>query len=304
MFAPPPVIPTRVFARIPDHLRVRGKVSRWAQVQRPGRVTDCFLEGPSFDRAGNLYLVDVAWGRVFRITPSGNVTVVAEYDGEPNGLKVHRDGRIFIADYRHGLMLLDPASGAVTPHLERDRLERFKGVNDLVFASNGDLYFTDQGLTGLHDPTGRLYCLRADGLLARLLDNIPSPNGLVLSLDETVVYVNVTRDNAVWRVPLLPDGGVFKVGAFIRLSGGGGPDGLAIDAEGRLAVAHLGLGAVWVFNAMGEPVARVNSCAGHSTTNVAYGGPDRKTLFITESDTGQVLAAELDVPGQPMFSHM
>jgi gluconolactonase len=304
MFAPPPTIQTRVFARIPEHLRIRGKTSPWARIQRPGRETDCFLEGPSFDRDGNLYLVDVAWGRVFRISPKGDVSVVAEYDGEPNGLKIHRDGRIFIADYRHGLMRLDPASGAVTPHLERDRLERFKGVNDLIFARNGDLYFTDQGLTGLHDPTGRLYCLHADGRLDLLLDNIPSPNGLVLSLDETTVYVNVTRDNAVWRVPLLPEGGVFKVGAFIRLSGGGGPDGLAIDTQGRLAVAHLGLGAVWVFSAIGEPVARIVSCAGHSTTNVAYGGPERKTLFITESDTGQVLAADLDVPGQPMFSHM
>jgi gluconolactonase len=304
MFAPPPVIPTRVFARIPDHLRIRGKISPWARIQRPGRETDCFLEGPSFDRDGNLYVVDVAWGRVFRISPAGDVVVIAEYDGEPNGLKIHRDGRIFIADYRHGLMRLDPASGAVTPHLERDALERFKGLNDLVFARNGDLYFTDQGLTGLHDPTGRLYCLRADGRLERLLDNIPSPNGLVLSLDESTVYVNVTRDNAVWRVPLMPDGGAFKVGASIRLSGGGGPDGLAIDSEGRLAVAHLGLGTVWMFNAIGEPVARIASCAGLSTTNIAYGGPERKTLFITESDTGQVLMADLDVPGQPMFSHM
>src|SRR5687767_6608386 len=125
MFAPPPVIPTRVFARIPDHLRIRGKTSRWARIQRGARETDCFLEGPSFDRAGNLYVVDVAWGRVFRISPTGDVAVIAEYDGEPNGLKIHRDGRIFIADYRHGLMRLDPASGAVTPHLERDALERF-----------------------------------------------------------------------------------------------------------------------------------------------------------------------------------
>jgi sugar lactone lactonase YvrE len=132
-------------------------------------------------------------------------------------------------------MRLDPATGAVTPHLERHALERFKGLNDLVFARNGDLYFTDQGLTGLHDPTGRLYCLRADGRLERLLDNIPSPNGLVLSLDESTIYLNVTRDNAVWRVPLLPDGSAFKVGAFIRLSGGGGPDGLAVIADTCMA---------------------------------------------------------------------
>jgi hypothetical protein len=61
------------------------------------------LEGPSFDRAGNLYCVDLAHGRVFPITPDRTWTVSAEYDGIPNGLKIHRDGRIFIADHRNGL---------------------------------------------------------------------------------------------------------------------------------------------------------------------------------------------------------
>jgi gluconolactonase len=302
MFAPPPDIPARLFVRLPDRFRITGRSNRWIDIQR--RVpTDCFLEGPSFDREGNLYVVDVAWGRVFRISPDAEVSLVAEYDGQPNGLKIHRDGRIFIADYRHGIMRLDPASGRVTPHLERPTLEPFKGVNDLVFASNGDLYFTDQGLTGLHDPTGRLYRLRADGRLDCLLDNLPSPNGLVLASDETAVFVNVTRDNAVWRVPLMPDGSAFKVGAFIRLSGGGGPDGLAIDEQGGLAVAHLGLGSVWLFSAAGEPLARVRSCAGSLTTSVAYGGTGRRSLYITESETGCVLVADMPVPGRRMFSH-
>src|SRR5512142_2538171 len=126
MFAAPPVVQTRVFARIPDHLRIVGRTNRWIDVQR-GRPTDCFLEGPSFDREGNLYVVDVAWGRVFRISPAGDVALITEYDGEPNGLKIHKDGRIFIADYRNGIMLLDPASGRVTPLLERAAVERFKG---------------------------------------------------------------------------------------------------------------------------------------------------------------------------------
>lgn len=173
-----------------------------------------------------------------------------------------------------------------------------------MFTANGDLYFTDQGLTGLHDPTGRLYRLTAkDSRLEVVLDGIPSPNGLVSNLDDTAIFVNVTRDNAVWRVPMMSDGKAFKVGAFIRLSGGGGPDGLAIDEAGNLAVAHLGLGTVWLFNPMGEPIGRIRSCAGLLTTNVAYGGKDRKTLFITESESGQILTAQLNVPGRGMFSH-
>lgn len=306
MFAAPPVIETQVFASIPDKFRVHGRTNRWVDVQRGGAPTECFLEGPSFDRHGNLFVVDVAWGRIFRISPDGrDVELFVEYDGEPNGLKIHRDGRLFVADYRHGIMVIDPDTREVRPHLERSILDRFKGINDLVFASNGDLYFTDQGMTGMHDPSGCLYRLGVDGELIRLLDNIPSPNGLVLSLDESAVFVNATRGNSVWRVPLWSGNRMpYKVGIFLQLSGAlGGPDGLAIDSAGNLAVAHIGLGVVWLFSRLGEPLARINSCRGLATTNLAYGGPDNKTLYITESDSGTILKAELDVPGQLMFSH-
>ncbi|MDB5871918.1 MAG: SMP-30/Gluconolaconase/LRE domain protein [Ramlibacter sp.] len=303
MYAAPPVIGTSVFARIPDSFRTPGRNTRWI-AERGGSPTSCFLEGPSFDRAGNLYVVDVAWGRIFRIAPDGRVELFTEYDGVPNGLKIHRDGRMFVTDARHGVMVIDPVTRAVTPFLERAALEHFKGVNDLVFASNGDLYFTDQGLTGLHDPSGCLYRLRADGRLECLLNNIPSPNGLVLNQAENTVFVNVTRGSCVWRVPLLPDGTPYKVGIFVQLSGGpGGPDGLAIDTAGNLAVAHIGLGTVWLFSHLGEPLKRITSCAGMATTNLAYGGPDNKTLYITESESGSVLCVQLEVPGQRMFSH-
>jgi gluconolactonase len=304
-FAAPADVDTEVFATIPDKYRLRRPATQWVKVQRRGADTDCFLEGPSFDRDGNLYVVDVAWGRIFRITPAADVELFTEYDGEPNGLKIHRDGRIFVADYRHGIMVVDPRSRRVEPYLERAQLDRFKGLNDLVFASNGDLYFTDQGLTGLHDPTGSLYRYTAAGRLDRLLDNIPSPNGLVLDMAETTVFVNATRGNCVWRVPMLADGSVYKVGVFIQLSGGlGGPDGLAMDAEGGLAVAHIGMGAVWLFDRLGEPRLRVRSCRGLATTNLAYGGPDGRDLFITESETGSILTARVAVPGRPMYSHL
>ena len=172
MFAPPEIIATEVFAEVPASLHRRATTG-WTETNRAGVATPSFLEGPSFDRDGNLYLVDIPHGRVFRVAPSGHFDVVAEYDGEPNGLKIHRDGRIFIADYKNGLMRLDPASGAVTPVLERRRSERFKGLNDLFFGANGDLYFTDQGETGLHDPTGRVYRLTPEGRLDCLVATVP-----------------------------------------------------------------------------------------------------------------------------------
>lgn len=304
MFAAPKNIETEVFARLPDEFRGCDPENEWVASQPAGSPPHSVLEGPSFDREGNLWCVDIPNGRVFRITPDGRFHLVTEYDGWPNGLKIHRDGRIFIADYKNGIMLLDPVNGKVTPYLVRANLERFKAVNDLFFARNGDLYFTDQGMTGLHDPSGRLFRVRANGQIDCLLDNVPSPNGLVMNLDESMVYLAVTRGNCVWRVPLRRDGGVAKVGIYVQLSGGwGGPDGLALDQAGDLAVAHVGMGSVWIFDARGEPVSRVRSCAENHTTNLAYGGPDGRTLFITESGSGCILKARVDHPGKVMYSH-
>ncbi len=305
MFAPPADIATRVFAQLPEQYLSAGEDNEWVCGQPAGSPARSVIEGPSFDRAGNLWCVDIPNGRIFRVSPDGRFTLVSEYDGWPNGLKFHRDGRIFIADYKHGIMLLDAETGEVTPYLVRANLERFKAVNDLFFARNGDLYFTDQGLTGLHDPTGRVYRVTPDGRVSCILDKVPSPNGLVMNLDETMLYVAVTRGNCVWRVPFTRSGEVAKVGIYVQLSGGwGGPDGLALDADGGLAVAHVGMGSVWVFDKHGEPTYRVRSCAGMHTTNVAYGGADNRTLFITESATGAILCADLPTPGKPMYSHM
>lgn len=301
MFHAPPDVQAEVFARIPEHPDHRRRTPAFVARQFHGAATPSFIEGPAFDRDGNLWLVDIPWGRIFRLTPGGTITQVAEYDGEPNALEFHADGRIFVADHKHGILTLDPATGAVAAVCDRPNLERFKGVNDLVFSSRGDLYFTDQGQTGLQDPSGRLYRLTAEGRLDCLLDNVPSPNGLVLSGDERFVFLAVTRGNAIWRVPLTPEGGVTKVGVFIQLSGGVGPDGLAIDDQNNLAICHVGLGSVWLFNAYGEPVSRIRAPEGRAVTNCAFGGPDGKTLYITESSTGSVLTVSMPHPGQPKF---
>jgi gluconolactonase len=303
LFAAPRIIETSVFARLPDQLKNADHTNEWVAGQPLGTPAGSLLEGPSFDREGTLWCVDIQNGRIFKVTRDGSFHLIAEYDGWPNGLKFHRDGRIFIADYKNGIMLLDPVNGKVTPFLVRVNVERFKGVNDLFFGANGDLYFTDQGLTGLHDPSGRVFRVRSNGEVTCLLDNVPSPNGLVMNRDETALYVAATRGNCIWHVPFLGNGSVGKVGLCIQLSGAGGPDGLALDEQGRLAIAHVRLGTVWVFDRLGEPVYRIKSCTGMHTTNVAFGWPDRTTLYITESESGTILKAELDVPGKLMYSH-
>jgi gluconolactonase len=285
---------------MPAEFRRTGVRSPWADVNQGGRLADSFLEGPVFDPAGNLYVTDIPFGRIFRIDTAGVWTLVAQWDGEPNGMKFLSATELLVTDYKNGLMVVDITRGDVRPFMERRNSERFKGVNDLVFDSRGNLYFTDQGQTGLHDPTGRVYRLTPDGRLDMLLSNVPSPNGIVLSNDERFLFVAATRGNCVWRMPLLADGSVSKAGQFFTSYGPSGPDGLAMDEAGNLLVANPGLGYIWVLNRFAEPELVLRGPRGASLTNLAFGGAGRATLFCTDSTHGTVLFAKMNAAGAPL----
>ncbi|APW39653.1 gluconolactonase [Rhodoferax koreense] len=296
----PVVRELETFTSMPERWRRTGVRSAWADANRGGQPVDSFLEGPVFDDAGNLYVTDIPWGRIFRIDAAGEWSLVAEYDGEPNGMKFLNARELLVTDYKQGLVRVDVATGNVTPYLERRNSERFKGVNDLVFDAKGNLFFTDQGQSGLHDPTGRVYRLSPTGKLDVLLANVPSPNGVALSADERVLFLAVTRGNCIWRVPLMEDGSVTKVSQFFTSYGPSGPDGLAVDESDRLIIANPGLGYVWVLNRRAEPVQILRGPSGASTTNVAFGGERRSTLFVTDSTHGTVLFSKMDSAGLPL----
>ena len=292
MYAPPQLLQTEVFTRMPEQLYRFDKPSEWVDNRESGPLHS-FLEGPSFDRGGNLFCVDLAHSRLFKISPQGEWSVFVEYDGEPNGLKIHKDGRVFVADHKLGLLSFDPVTAKMTVVLDRPFHERFKGLNDLHFASNGDLYFTDQGKSSLHDPSGRVFRLRPDGQLDLVADGFAGPNGLVLNAAESTLYVAETRMNRIVAIPFRADGRtVSRIGVYIQLSGSpNGPDGLALDQAGT----------VWLFSNMGEPIYRIKSCTGLRTTNVAFGGAGRRILYITEAEQAAILKVQLPVAGKLMY---
>ena len=297
MLQNPLIRPLELFSAMPEKFRQTGVRSEWADVNQGGRLADSFLEGPVFDTQGNLYVTDIPFGRVFRIDPKGEWDLVAQWDGEPNGMKFLNDTELLVTDYKNGLMRLNIQTGQVKAFLERRNSESFKGVNDLVLDARGNVYFTDQGQTGMHDPSGRVYRLSPNGKLDLLLNNVPSPNGIVLSPDERFLFVAATRGNAVWRMPLLSDGSVSKVGQFFTSYGPSGPDGLAMDESGRLLVANPGLAYVWVLSHWAEPEEILTGPKGASLTNMAFGGKDRKTLYCTDSSNGNILMADMSVAG-------
>src|SRR2546421_2511403 len=102
-------IEVKRFTSMPASFRKKRR-SAWSDPNRQGAALDSFLEGPSFDRKGNLWCVDIPFGRIFRISPKGDWDLVAQYEGWPNGLKIHKDGRIFVCDYKLGLLQVDSRS--------------------------------------------------------------------------------------------------------------------------------------------------------------------------------------------------
>jgi gluconolactonase len=285
----PAIVEPTLLSRLPDALR-RMQPSAWAAANRGGAAVDSFLEGPCFDGGGSLFCTDIPHGRIFQVS-GRHWQVVAEYEGWPNGLAARAED-LLVADHRHGVLSLDPRTGAMAPLVETILGEGLRGINDLIVHPDGSLIFTDQGQTGLQDPTGRVWRRHPDGRLDRLVGNGPSPNGLVLS--GAHLLVAMTRSCEIWRFALRPDAVVAKAQLFFRVPAGtSGPDGLAVDAAGRLFVANPGHGQVWVVDPHGVATHRVDCTGfGRMPTNCAL-APDGRTLVITESQSGSLLAAEI-----------
>jgi gluconolactonase len=281
--------PLTIWSEMPVSLR-HPRPSAWSDINMGGQELGCFLEGPVLDDGGNLLVVDIPFGRVLRIDPAGQWTVVTQYDGWPNGMK-RWQGRLLVADHRRGLVAIDQVSGVWEVLFATAGTAPLLGLNDLTFALDGTLYLTDQGQSGLHDPSGRVLRRSPEGIVDVVLKSCPSPNGLVVEPKSGWLYVAMTRANAVWRVPFV-EGRPAKVGLAIQLSGGMGPDGLALDPDGNLLVAHPPIG-VWQFDANNLPVRLFTAPAGSYVTNVAVETGNAR-IFVTDSINGRILTARLD----------
>lgn len=292
-FQPPKIIEASIWSSLPSSFR-NPKENDWARVNKPGQLIDSFLEGPVFDANGNLYVTDIPYGRIFRISPNKIWELVIQYDGMPNGLAIDVSGNIWIADYKQGLIRLDLNNTSLEAVLKgpKNNGGKFLGLNDLVFDSRENLFFTDQGQTGLHNPVGKVYCLEPCGQLHEILSNVPSPNGLVFDSSGRFLFVSATRANNIWRMPIFDDYSTGKVGVFQTFFGASGPDGLALDSEDSLYVAHASLGGVFKLNKRGELMAYIKTPIGHTVTNLCF-APDSKSIMITESSSGTILRAQI-----------
>ena len=258
-------------------------------------------EGPAFDRDGNLYFVNWNSSQIMRRTPDGEVSEIYNTRGIPAGLAFHPDGSLWIADEGeeiHGVIRLDPDSTAEIVVNEYEG-KPLNGANDLVFDRNGVLYFSDPWGSGPDNPTGGFYRYFPDGRLEQIDSGLKFPNGVGLNADGSAVYLAETYENRILRYSLGEGGSTGPREVWARTDEPSGPDGMAFDSTGRLLVAHYNMGRVDVFSPFGEQVDAI-TVPGNCPTNCAFGGPEGKTLIITEVETASLYQVEMRHSGQPL----
>jgi gluconolactonase len=257
-------------------------------------------EGPAFAPDGALFFVNWLSSSIVRLPPGGPAEEWFNTGGIPAGLAFHRDGSLYVADEGddiHGIMRINREREhrlVVNQHLGQP----LNGANDLVFDYDGVLYFSDPWGSSLDNPIGGFYRLFPDGRLEQLDTGLAFPNGV--ALDGSYVYLAETRPNRLLRYARRPDGSIGPREHWCQLDGPPGPDGMAFDAEGNLYVAHFGAGRVEVVDPDGRVFDQI-PVPGSKPTNVAFGGPDNRTLVVTEVETGSVYQARALVPGAPLW---
>jgi gluconolactonase len=290
-----------------------------------------FPEGPIALADGSVLVVEIKGQRLSKIQPNGELEVVAELGGGPNGAAIGPDGACYVCnnggfewrtddgfsrptgaanDYRSGsIQRVDLASGQVTELYNHCEGIPLYGPNDIVFDKEGGFWFTDFGKKHadrlMH---GSLYYATIDGqVIRRCAEHLLTPNGVGLSPNGDTVYVSETETSRLWSYPVLapgkialqdwpsPNGGqlVHGLGGYQRF------DSLAVEASGNICVATLVRGGISVFSPEGDCLEFYAAPEGYCT-NICFGGDDFKTAYITLSGYGQLMRVDWPRAGLPL----
>ena len=291
-----------------------------------------FPEGPVAMGDGSVLLVEIARGTLSRVTMDGRISVVADLGGGPNGAAIGPDGAVYVCNnggFRWATMhdgthipvgqAEDYSGGRIERvDLATGRAERLydtvdglglRGPNDIVFDAHGGFYFTDLGKSRPTDmDLGGVFYGLTNGLSASVIARPAlTPNGVGLSPDGKTLYYAETAGARVWAYDITAPGQVRKEawpspngGRMVTASPGGQFqrfDSMAIDALGNICVATLMHGGISVISADGRMASHV-PLPDRYTTNICFGGRERRTAFVTLSGSGRLVAIDdWPIPG-------
>jgi len=249
-----------------------------------------FPEGPAFDRQGSLFVGNMRppkVGIVHKVTPQGVVSEFVNTGGAVNGLAFHPGGDMYAADARLGILRITP-QGEVAVFASEYQGRHFGGPNDLVFDSQGVIYFTDPVRRPVPDPCiSPVFKVYPDGRVEPFAEDFVFPNGIGLSPDERTVYIVESRADRITRVAINPDGTAGKRDLLYQFPAGEHPDSMAVDEDGNILAAMLGKGVIAVVSPGGSLLEEMPA-GGARPSNVCFGGPEFRRLYITETETNSV----------------
>lgn len=259
-----------------------------------------FMEGINFDQEDKIWLVSHMTNELLTVDGE-EVKFVETIDGAV-GAKFHKDGRLFITSITGNLYAYDPKTETTSVILDSYNDQPFNGLNDLVFDDEGGLYFTDPMGSDALNPSGKVYYLPPGEEEAILFaDNIAYPNGIAISADGNRVYISEFDKNRVISVPsITAETSPETSFLFAQFEGGIGPDGLAVDTEGNLYVAHFQAGQIVVVDQNGFKYGAIKlpEDAGTFVTNLAF---HDGYLYITESSKNEILRIKVNKEGLELY---
>jgi gluconolactonase len=259
-----------------------------------------FTEGPLWHPEGFYYFVDIRRSQLHRVTPGQAPELVRANTGEGNGTTFDLQGRLVICEGGNRRVTRWTADGRSEILMDRFEGKRLNRPNDVVCKSDGSIYFTDPGLrvplAERELSSAGVYRVAPDGAITMVAD-FEYPNGLAFSPDERVLYVANTRwAQYIHAVELDAGGTMVRRRIFADMSSdetNGVPDGMKVDVEGR--VYCTGPGGTWVFAPDGTRLGIIRTP--EVPANLAFGGPDLRTLFFTARTS--IYTLRVKVPGQP-----
>ncbi|MBL7698590.1 MAG: SMP-30/gluconolactonase/LRE family protein [Chitinophagaceae bacterium] len=248
-------------------------------------------EGPAVDKDGNVYAVNFAReGTIGKVSPGGKPELFVELpEGSTgNGIRFDSRGDMYIADYTgHNVLKVDMNSKAISVYAHEPRMSQ---PNDIAIDSKDRIYASDPNWK---EKTGKFWRVDTDGKVT-LLDSLGTANGIEVSPDEKTLYVNAGRE--IWAYDLSESGDISNKRRLIEFPDFG-VDGMRCDVKGNIYIARFGKGTVAKISPKGYIVTEV-TLAGKRPTNVAFGGKDGRTVYVTLMDNGNLESFRVDEPGR------